>query len=82
MNWNHVLDKFTVINNQYAQLMQQLRPLLSKYVVHPVGVDSAEAIRDLPVLLASSLIPEMQQQNSILLQAEACAPDASSIQVR
>lgn len=88
VQWSHVLDKFSVINTQFGALLAALRPMLASYVVHVAGVDSPEALRDLPVLTASSAIPEMAAQaESILAQAveaAAGAPpnDAAALEVR
>jgi len=75
VNWGHVLEQFSMINSQLESLREQLgRPALAAFWAHPSRVESADAQRDLPVLLASSLLPEMAAAD-----AEALASAAEAV---
>jgi hypothetical protein len=72
VNWGHVLEQFGMINTQLESLREQLgRPALAAFWAHPSRVESADAQRDLPVLLASSLLPEMAAADAEALAAAA-----------
>eukprot|EP00884_Botryococcus_braunii_P003075 jgi/Botrbrau1/12769/Bobra.0238s0008.1 len=68
VTWSNTLDKFNVLNLQYSQLLEQLRPLMKSYAVHPKAVNQENA-PILPIMLASKVLPEMEQEEAALIES-------------
>ncbi|KAL4859748.1 Mediator of RNA polymerase II transcription subunit 8 [Chlorella vulgaris] len=72
------LDRFAVINVQYQHLLDALRPLLRQFAAYPRSVNQTNA-PILPIMLATKLLPEMEEQERDLLaqqegEQQALAP--------
>ncbi|KAK9805476.1 hypothetical protein WJX72_000336 [[Myrmecia] bisecta] len=72
IKWNDILNRFAVLNVQYHNLAEQLRPLLKHYVVFPKSVNQQNATI-LPIMLASKALPEMEAEEAELLAGHHAA---------
>lgn len=66
-DWPNVLERFAVMNAQLHSITGQMVPLMEHYVVHPKAVDQQTA-PVLPIMLASKLLPEQDEQQTKQLQ--------------
>ncbi|DBA90807.1 hypothetical protein WJX77_005422 [Trebouxia sp. C0004] len=66
-DWPNVLERFAVMNAQLHSINGQMVPLMEHYVVHPKAVDQQTA-PVLPIMLASKLLPEQDEQQAKQLQ--------------
>lgn len=71
IQWQETMDLFGLVNLQLHQLMQQLSLQLKYNTVFPKAVNETNAPQ-LPVLLATKLLPEMEAQH-LHLQARHAA---------
>uniref|UniRef100_A0A7S0N2P1 Mediator of RNA polymerase II transcription subunit 8 n=1 Tax=Pyramimonas obovata TaxID=1411642 RepID=A0A7S0N2P1_9CHLO len=67
LTWQDMIGQFAVLNVQFFILTKEFRPLLRHYVVHPNSVN-AEVAAELPVLLSTKLLPEMEHEEAALLK--------------
>lgn len=67
-DWPNVLERFAVMNSQLHSITSQMVPLTEHYIVHPRAVDQQMA-PVLPIMLASKLLPEQEEQHTHQLQA-------------
>jgi hypothetical protein len=74
------MDKFAVLNIQLQHLSAQLRPLLMHYAAHPRSVNQTNA-PILPIMLATKLLPEQENENNTLLAThDTTINDTSSVE--
>lgn len=57
--WPNVLERMSIINVQFLHMMEQVRPILKQYVVHPKFIDTPKTAEVLPIQLATRQLPEM-----------------------
>ncbi|GAB4823927.1 hypothetical protein N2152v2_010973 [Parachlorella kessleri] len=69
LQWSDALEQFSVLNVQHQYLVDQLRPLLKHWVVHPRSVNQSNAAL-LPIMLATKLLPEMEEEEAALLEGQ------------
>ncbi|KAK3286552.1 hypothetical protein CYMTET_5900 [Cymbomonas tetramitiformis] len=67
ITWESMVAHFAVLSTQIDSLTKELRPLLKNYVAHPVDV-SAQIAQDIPILLSTKLLPEMEKEETELLK--------------
>lgn len=72
------LERYGVLNVQWQQLEEELRPLLKHYVAHPISVNQSNA-HVLPILLASKALPEMEARDAELLEGLHAATGTSGL---
>lgn len=72
------LERYGVLNVQWQQLEEELRPLLKHYVAHPISVNQSNA-HILPILLASKALPEMEARDMELLDELYAAMGTSGL---
>jgi len=66
--YHELLERFSVVHFQYAQLQDQLRSALKHWVVHPRSVDEALARGMSNGLLSPKLSPEVERGEQELLR--------------
>lgn len=79
VHWEHVLEKFAVINVQYQNLLESLRGTLKTYCVYPKAVASAQVANILPIMLATKLLPEMEAADSSSVRGVEASLSASGV---
>lgn len=80
IHWHDALDKFAVVNVQYQNLVEQLRPMLKLWAVHPKSVNQQNAAI-LPIMLATKSLPEMDADAAQMLQHAADAQLAGNLEL-
>ncbi|KFM22908.1 hypothetical protein F751_6417 [Auxenochlorella protothecoides] len=78
VQWSDALERYGVLNVQWQQLEEELRPLLKHYVAHPISVNQSNA-HVLPILLASKALPEMEARDAELLEGLHAATGTSGL---
>ncbi|MCO5596944.1 hypothetical protein L7F22_051015 [Adiantum nelumboides] len=63
--WPEVLGQFSMVNVELLNLVEDIKPILRMFVVHPKNVN-AENSQMLPVMLSSKLLPEMESEEAAL----------------
>ncbi|KAI5069448.1 hypothetical protein GOP47_0015749 [Adiantum capillus-veneris] len=63
--WPEVLGQFSMVNVELLNLVEDIKPILKMFVVHPKNVN-AENSQILPVMLSSKLLPEMESEEAAL----------------
>ncbi|KAK9799736.1 hypothetical protein WJX73_006461 [Symbiochloris irregularis] len=70
ITWPDVLGQFTLLDLQYQQVVHQLSLQLKYHAVFPKAVNESNAAQ-LPVLLATKLLPDMDADEAALLARHA-----------
>mmetsp|Transcript_21088 Transcript_21088/g.63447 ORF Transcript_21088/g.63447 Transcript_21088/m.63447 type:complete len:205 (+) Transcript_21088:681-1295(+) len=80
ISWSDTLDRFAVLDVQMQQLKAQLRPMTKRHVVYPraVQLDAAMA-RVLPIMLATRVVPDMEEVQTAHLAAHRQAAGAAPV---
>mmetsp|Transcript_38211 Transcript_38211/g.53046 ORF Transcript_38211/g.53046 Transcript_38211/m.53046 type:complete len:207 (-) Transcript_38211:109-729(-) len=67
VTWQDMVGQLAVLNVQFHNLTNEIRPVLKHYSVQPTSVN-AEVASALPVLLSVKLLGEMEEEEEDLLQ--------------
>mmetsp|Transcript_16928 Transcript_16928/g.30229 ORF Transcript_16928/g.30229 Transcript_16928/m.30229 type:complete len:249 (-) Transcript_16928:594-1340(-) len=70
--WGTALEQFGALNIQYYHLLDQLRPMLKHWVVHPKVVDASNH-EILPLMMSTRVLPDMEKEESELLNNHEAA---------
>ncbi|GBG86311.1 hypothetical protein CBR_g41305 [Chara braunii] len=65
MKWADVLGQFAIVNAQLYKLVEDMKPVMKMFLVHPKDV-SAENAAILPIMLSSKLLPEMEAEQTLM----------------
>mmetsp|Transcript_41533 Transcript_41533/g.104426 ORF Transcript_41533/g.104426 Transcript_41533/m.104426 type:complete len:258 (-) Transcript_41533:168-941(-) len=65
--WATALEQFGSLNIQYYHLVDQLRPMLKHWVVHPRVVDATNH-EILPLMMSTRILPDMEKEETELLK--------------
>eukprot|EP00249_Psilotum_nudum_P022862 c28663_g1_i2 orf=228-1868(+) len=63
--WSEVLSQFSMVNIELLTFVEDIKPILKMFVVHPKNVN-AESAQILPIMLSSKLLPEMEAEETSL----------------
>ncbi|CAD7699952.1 unnamed protein product [Ostreobium quekettii] len=79
VQWGAMLDEFSVANMKLAKVREQLRPMLKHYAVHPTTLTQQNA-EVVPLLLATKLLPEMEEEEARILGEHGGAAASSTVE--
>lgn len=79
--WSEVLGQFSMVNVELVNLVEDIKPILKMFVVHPKNVN-AENAQILPVMLSSKLLPEMESEEASLKEHILAGVSNMSLQLQ